>query len=163
VLQRYNPYLTGIGFEPWLDFKSSLQVVADKPLVFLKAAWLNYYTKFMDLYFNQQYGAFDPIFLVRKPPTDYFLAMWFYAYLITAVGFASLFIRNFRNRIKDRAIAWLVFLIIAYKTAFHLFTIAVWRYRAPIEPFLIMFAAYGLYIFIEFTRNKTTVLPASNS
>lgn len=155
ILEHYNPQLTSIGFNPMRDFNRSIEIVVENPWLFMKAAWLNYYTKFKNLYFSQGYGGFDPIFLVRKPITNYYLSMWFYAYLMTFIGIISIFI----NKLKNRPIAYLLLLIIIYKTAFHLFTIAVYRYRAAIEPFIIIFSAYGLYIIIQFTLgSKTRIL-----
>ena len=145
VLENYNPQLAAIGFNPAADFSQSIQIVIGKPLVFLRAAWSNYYTKFTELYFSQGYGGFDPIFLVRKPVTNYYLSMWFYAYLLTFVGI----ICTFFAKAKDKAIPYLILIIILYKTAFHLFTIAVYRYRAAIDPFIIMFAASGVYLLIR--------------
>jgi len=150
VLQHYNPQLTAIGFNPAVDLSGSMQIVIAKPLVFLRAVWTNYYTKFMELYFSLGYGGFDPIFLVRKPVTNYYLSMWFYTYLLTFTGIICVFF----TKAKDRAVVYLILLIILYKTAFHLFTISVYRYRAAIEPFIIMFASSGIYLLIR-SANKT--------
>ena len=125
-----------------------MEIVADKPLIFLKALWLNYYTKFMELYFNQGYGGFDPIFLVRKPMTNYYLIMWFYAYLLTFFGMISVFTARF----KDKAVGCLVLLMIIYKTLFYMCTITQYRYRAAIDPFLIILTAYGIYRVIQFSK-----------
>jgi len=148
ILENYHPYLTSIGFNPIKDLYGSMEIVADKPLIFLKALWLNYYTKFMELYFNQGYGGFDPIFLVRKPMTNYYLIMWFYAYLLTFFGMISVFTARF----KDKAVGCLVLLMIIYKTLFYMCTITQYRYRAAIDPFLIILTAYGIYRVIQFSK-----------
>lgn len=159
VLQHYNPQLTAIGFNPILDPTGSISLILQKPLTFLKAFLDNYYTKFKVLYFSQGYGGFDPIFLVRKPMTDYYLSMWFYAYLMTFIGLVSTIIGRLK---KEQPLVILILLIIAYKTIFHLFTIATYRYRAAIEPFLIMLASYGFYIVLNFADANPKVLESND-
>ena len=159
ILGDYNPDLRKIGFNPIADFNNSLKIIYQQPLIFLKAFWLNYYHKFMRLYFDQDYGGFDPIFLVRSPNTNYYLSMWFYAYLVTLVGSVFGFLKMKKN---DKVIFYLIVAVIVYKTAFHLITIGIYRYRAAIEPFLIMLAAYGIYIVIKFIQGKIETVASTD-
>ncbi|MFC1631918.1 hypothetical protein ACFL2I_05140 [Candidatus Omnitrophota bacterium] len=158
IFTQLSPHLTEMGFSPYADLEGSLKIVTQEPLIFFKAIWLNCYSKFVRLYFSQGYGGFDPIFLVRKPTTNYFLTIWFYAYFLTFIGMISVFMKKTAQMIKDRPVAYLVLSIILYKTLIHMITYGNYRYRAPIEPFLIMFGAYGLYLMARLGRKKAKAL-----
>ncbi len=155
VLTAFNPQLENIGFDPHKSLGSSIRVLLAKPSLLLTATWKNYSLKFMNLYFSQVYGSFDPIFLFRKPISNYYLSMYFYAYLVTLIGF----IFGYLNRKKNnKVIIYLLFLIIAYKTVVHVVTVSYYRYRPPIELFLIIFTAYGLYVIIQHIGDKIKAL-----
>jgi len=124
------------------DIKNFIPVVLTKgwPAVVVIAKC--YWAKFACLYFNQEYGSFDPIFLVRN--TAYSLFLWLYAFIVTFFGMVLSIIR-FKQLKEARAILILILMYLFYRTGTHLMLYScAYRFRVPMEPFLIIFGAFGL-------------------
>ncbi len=104
-----------------------------------------------DLFFSQGYGGFDPVFLVRN--SVYFYNLWFYAYLLTFLGIiVSLFNRKMNG---DFLCTWLLYLYVASTAFIHIiFFRAEYRYRAMMEPYLIIFGALGLWALFKSAKEK---------
>jgi len=106
----------------------------------------NFTGKFANMFFQQGYGSFDLLFLYRL--SDYYYAAWFYAYVLGIVGLVAAF------RSRHAVLHTLGFAFIAYRTAVHLFTEAWYRHRASLEPFLLLYVAFGLYAVIAYSRRQ---------
>lgn len=128
-------------FNPWRDPASAWVVLHDQPLRVVAELVKGMAANFSALFFNQSYGAFDPVFLVRSSP--YYYGMWGYAYLLTGAGFALVVWQTCRRTV-ERLAWWLILGLLASRTLVHLFFQSAYRHRTPLEPFLILLAAYGL-------------------
>ena len=113
---------------------------------------IKFFTKSIcNLFFSQGYGGFDPIFLVRN--SDYSSCLWFYAYILTAFG---AIIALLKRKLYGYSIAvWLLYLYITYTAAIHiLFFRAEYRYRSLMEPYLIIFGSFGLWILYQNAKGR---------
>ncbi len=115
-----------------------LQFAAKRPFFFGRILSSSLWNKFKHIYFNQGYGGFDMLFLRRM--SNYYYALWFYVYVITIAGLFLAFKRY------GTGLHSLVFLFIAYRTMVHLVTECSYRHRAPIEPFLLLYLSFGIYM-----------------
>lgn len=129
----FNPSKTSRTFlkKPWHSFKVVIS---------------NFYEKFKNLYFSQGYGGFDMLFLYRM--SDYYYALWFYAYLFTLIGVIYSLIRY-----KLSAHILILFFII-YRTVIHLLTESSYRHRASVEPYLIMYFVFGISLLWHISAEK---------
>jgi len=96
---------------------------------------------FTAMFLHQGYGSFDPVFLVRGSP--YYDGMWFYALSLALVGLGVVCWGAFR-RPREHVDWWLIIVLLASRTGVHLVLASAYRYRAPLEPYLIMLAAVGV-------------------
>jgi hypothetical protein len=91
-------------------------------------------------FFSQPYGGFDLLFL--RKGTAYYYALWFYAYVLAAVGLVMLL---WRLRVDAHAAGIvLVIGLIASRTVPHVILESNYRHRVPIEPFLILLASVAV-------------------
>ena len=86
------------------------------------------------------------MFLYRL--SDYYYAAWFYVYVLTVVGIIGAF------KQKHLGLHSLLFFFIFYRTIVHFLTEGSYRHRAPMEPFLIIYFAFGVFNFINFVTNE---------
>lgn len=147
-------------FNPWDDPQGALAVVWNQPLELISslshAIWWNFSTQF----FNQDFGNFDPVFLVRD--TSYYFGMWAYAYLFAFIGL-GLVVRQAVREPVERLGWWLLITVIVSRTLAHLFWVSAYRHRIPIEPYLIALGAYGLTrVFSVAYRLRPGSSPGSN-
>ena len=129
-----------MGGDPFKDFGQFRKVVRERWRDVTAIVYTSWKEKFLDLYFSQGYGSFDPIFLVKH--SEHFFSMWFYAYIFTFMGILA----SFRGRGVYRAGFLLLLGTVCYRTLVHLLTFGYYRYRPPMEPYLILFGAFGLFI-----------------
>jgi hypothetical protein len=151
----YEPYTTphlNDWFNPWRNPASAGVLLYEHPFRVVAELVKGVVANFSGLFFNQSYGAFDPVFLVRFSP--YYYGMWGYAYLLTAVGFARV-VRQALRRPVEHLAWWLILGVLASRTLVHLFFQSTYRHRTPLEPFLILLAAYGLTRFLSAARLPT--------
>lgn len=146
-----NQELVAMGIKPLSDPKGTLRVFLNSPyrtaVIVLKTWW----RAFLDLYFSQGYGKFDLFFLVRN--SIFFYTFWFYAAVITITGI--IYLLFFPTDYKWVSI--LLFGIIVFKTIPHIFMSSRFGFRAPIDPFLIIFFsfAFGRLISVKKYGNKS--------
>lgn len=114
-----------------------LRTMVRKPVHISRVYFIHFTKKIQALYFNQDIGSFDIVFLSRLSP--YYYAAWFYAYVITIVGVIAAFKKY---KLGAHVIA---FFFILNRTMVHMVTESQYRHRAPIEPFLILYFAFGFY------------------
>jgi hypothetical protein len=100
----------------------------------------SYVNNFVVQFFTQPYGGFDLVFL--RKGTDYYYAMWFYAYALTVAGAALSARIVFDGGSAARAVL-LILGVIVSRTIPHLILVSNYRHRVPIEPFLILLASIG--------------------
>lgn len=91
-------------------------------------------------FLTQPYGGFDLVFL--RKGTEYYYAMWFYAYALTVAG-AIVLVSGMRSGRTSTAGALLILGVIAARTFPHVILESGYRHRVPVEPFLIMLASVG--------------------
>jgi len=140
---KIDPEMAALGLGTFeQDVKNAIPVIFEKGLPACITIMKCYLKGFLTIFFNCEYGSFDPIFLIRN--SAFFYDLWLYAYLFTFFGiFFSLFSRGI---VRDKSVIYLILLLIGYRTAIHiLFYHPFFRYRAPLEPFLILFGAFGLW------------------
>lgn len=92
------------------------------------------------LFLTQPYGGFDLVFL--RKGTEYYYAMWFYAYALTVAGAIVLLRWRRSGRVMSSGVI-LILGVIASRTLPHVMLESGYRHRVPIEPFLIMLASVG--------------------
>ena len=92
------------------------------------------------MFLNQDYGSFDPVFLLRR--SIYSLGVWGYAYLCAFTGLAVVAWKAMRTSVRSLG-WWLVIGVVFSRALPHLLLQSAYRYRVPVEPFLIMLAAVG--------------------
>jgi 4-amino-4-deoxy-L-arabinose transferase-like glycosyltransferase len=91
-------------------------------------------------FFTQPYGGFDLVFL--RKGTEYYYAMWFYAYALTVLG-TIVATGMISHRGFPASAVILILGVIASRTFPHLILVSNYRHRVPIEPFLILLASVG--------------------
>jgi hypothetical protein len=144
-LKGENPVLSKLGLDlsdPGRVGAALLKHPVSVTGVFLK----NFYDKFIMLYFSQGYGGFDMVFLSRV--SDYYYTAWFYVYVLTLAGIINAFARYGFG-------AHLIALIfIMNRTLVHIITESGYRHRAPIDPYLILYFAFGVYSLVSAARRR---------
>ncbi|MBI3088224.1 MAG: glycosyltransferase family 39 protein [Candidatus Omnitrophica bacterium] len=125
---------------PFLSPGGALQQLSREPLRVLGYLVRNMWGNFAVVLFSQGYGGFDPIFLVRGSP--YYFGMWGYAYLFGLIG-AGLMVRAILRGAPQAWGMWMVLGLLASRIGVHLIMEASYRHRAPLDPLLILVAAYG--------------------
>jgi len=111
---------------------------------------------FNAMFLNQDYGSFDPVFLVRGSP--YYFGMWWYAYCLAFVGLGLLLYQAWRTPIEHLG-WWLIVGLLVSRALVHLFFESTYRHRVPLEPYLIMLAAFGLTQLLASPRRVTARVP----
>jgi hypothetical protein len=96
---------------------------------------------FRAVFLNQDFGSFDLVFLLRR--STFYYGMWAYAYLLAFAGLGLVMWKGLRDG-SARAAWWLIVLVLAARASVHLLFEAGYRHRVPMEPYLIMLAAYAL-------------------
>lgn len=139
--ERYTTTPMNAWFNPWRDPGAAWMLLREEPLTVISNVTEALIANFNAIFFNQGYGLFDPVFLLRWSP--YYYAMWVYAYLL-AFGGLALVIRQAWHAPMQRLAWWLLVGLLVSRTLVHLFFQAAYRHRTPLEPFLIMLAAYAL-------------------
>lgn len=108
------------------------------PTVVIRKLAHDYANNFAAQFLTQPYGGFDVVFL--RKGSDYYYAMWFYAYALTIAGAVAM-ARWFGGAPFEAAAALLVLGLIVARTVPHLLLASDYRHRAPLEPFLILLAS----------------------
>ena len=138
--RQYSSVPINTWFNPWRDPAGAWALFREQPLnVTVKVAEA-IVGNFTAMFLNQDYGNFDPIFLVRWSP--FFYGMWTYAYGLAFLG-AALVLRQAVHAPLERLGWWLIIVLLVSRTLVHLFFEAAYRHRTPLEPYLILLAAYG--------------------
>ena len=106
---------------------------------------------FNAIFFDQDYGSFDPVFLVRRSLYSY--GMWWYAYALAFYGLVLVFWGAVRAPVA-RLGWWLILVVLVSRSVVHLVFEAAYRHRTPLEPFLIMLAAYGLTQILQLGQRR---------
>ena len=117
---------------------AALAQFRSEPAVVIGRLLRDYANNFAAQFLTQPYGGFDVLFL--RKGTDYYYAMWFYAYTLTVIG-AVVMLRWLGGSAFEAAGALLVLGLIAARTVPHLLLESDYRHRAPLEPFLILLAS----------------------
>lgn len=145
-------------FNPWRDPAGAWAVFHAQPWLVIWRLLKGLAWNFQMVFLHQDFGSFDLVFLFRRSLFSY--GMWWYAYLLTLVGAALMLWRGIRQPVK-RLGTWLVMGLLVSRSAVHLLLEASYRHRAPLEPYLIMLAAYGLMWFVR--RNPADSPPSARS
>ncbi len=143
-------------FNPWRNGGAAWRLLRDQPLEVLARISQLVLANANEVFFNQDIGSFDPVFLVRR--SLYYYGIWCYAYVVALTGFVLVSWQAFRRPIK-RLGWWLVLGFLASRAAVHLFFQAACRYRAPLEPYLIMLAAFGVLHLLAIGRSSNARAP----
>lgn len=143
-------------FNPWRNGGAAWGLLRDQPLEVLARVSPVVLANANEVFFSQDMGSFDPVFLVR--PSLYYYGMWGYAYVVALTGFVLVSWQAVRRPI-ERLGWWLVLGFLASRAAVHLFFQAASRYRAPIEPYLIMLAAFGVLHLLAIGRSSNARAP----
>lgn len=142
-----NAKLIEMGINPFKDFKGSLSIIMKNPLKVLKIESEILPIRLKLFLFYPNFGFFDPIFILTSTtPNQYASTVEFYALLILTVGMVNVLIK----RVMVYRTSLLMLLIIYY-LIIHvgLTTGQCSRYRVPINPFFMIFAANGLYLIFK--------------
>lgn len=142
-------------FNPWRDSAAAWTLLQEQPLEVVSRLTQGLMDDFNVIFLSQGYGAFDPVFLFRW--TTYFYGMWWYAYTLAFVGFGMIIWQAIRAPVQ-RLGWWVIILVLISRSLVHLFLEAGYRHRVPIEPYLIMVAAYSLVCLMRVGR-KSIVSP----
>jgi len=144
-LRGENPELVEAGID--LSQPGSLvRTAVERPLYVARIFSRTLWNKFQGLYLSQDYGSFDMIFLVRS--SAYYYAAWFYVYILTCAGIVAALRRS------GLGVHLIILLFIVNRTLVHVFTESQYRHRAPIDPFLIVYFAFGLWTMIVYARGN---------
>jgi len=142
-----NAKLIEMGINPFNDLKGSLSIIMKNPMKVLKIESEILPIRLKLFLFYPNFGFFDPIFILTSTtPNQYASTVEFYALLILIVGMANVLIK----RVMVYR-ASLLILIIIYYLIIHvgLTTGQCSRYRVPINPIFMIFAANGLYLIFK--------------
>jgi hypothetical protein len=151
-----NAKLIEMGINPFKDFKGSLQIVLNNPLKVLETESEILPTRLKLFLFYPNFGYFDPIFILSSTtPNQYASTLEFYALLIFTIGLVNVLVKRgmvFKSN--------LIFLLIIYFLFIHvvLTTGQCGRYRVPLHPFFMIFAANGLYVLCKNVILKASIL-----
>lgn len=141
-------------FNPWRDPAGAWALVREQPVTVILRVGEAVVGNFNALFLNQGYGSFDPVFLVRGSP--YYFGMWWYAYCLAFAGLWLLLRQAWRAPIEHLG-GWLIVGLLASRTSVHLVFQSAYRHRAPLEPYLIILAAFGLTQLLMAARDRATV------
>lgn len=128
-------------FNPWRDPAGARALFHEQPWTVVMKLGEAVAGNFNAVFLNQGFGGFDLVFLARG--TTYYYVMWWYAYALAFYGF-WLVARQFLRAPRQRLGQGLVLLVLIARALPHLILEGTYRHRAPMEPYLIMLAAYGL-------------------
>ena len=128
-------------FNPWRTPAAAWALFHAQPLTVIAKLIEGVIGNFNVVFLNQGFGGFDLVFLLRS--TTYYFGMWWYAYVLAFSGLWLVAREAWRAPVK-RLGWWLLLVVLAARTLPHLFFQATYRHRVPIEPYLILLAAYGL-------------------
>lgn len=124
----------------------------DNPAEFLGVISGNFTEKIKAMFFSQGYGGFDLLFLYRL--SDYYYALWFYVYILTALGMT---VACMKYLYEPQS---LFVLFLAYRTSIHLITEAAYRHRASVEPYLLVYLSFGIYVVARYSTMQRRVTNA---
>lgn len=127
-------------FNPWRDGAAAWALLADQPLRVLSVVGKGLLGNFNAMFMNQGFGSFDPVFLLRW--STYFYGLWAYAFLFAFIGLVLVVWRALRQPAASLG-WWLILTVLVSRSLIHLFFEAAYRHRTPLEPYLILLAAYG--------------------
>jgi len=142
-----NAKLIEMGINPYKDFKGSVLIILKNPIKFLKVESEIIPSRLKLFLFYPNFGYFDPIFILTSTtPNQYASTMEFYALLVLLTGIINIFTK--KAMIYSNS---LIILLISYYLFIHVIvnTGQCGRYRVPILPFSMIFAANGLYLIIK--------------
>ena len=139
ILESYligeSPELSSV-----IDYKN--MKLKAHPLVVAKIMFKVFKDRAYELFCNQGYGGFDLFFLVRG--SKYNTIMWFIFYVFAIIGI----VLAFWNRVHLHG---LLFLFLFSRVGIHFVTECWYRHRVALEPFVIMYFAYGI---CEILKNR---------
>ena len=127
-------------WNPWTDPGAAWARVMEQPLEVVRRVGGEILQGFNAIFLNQGYGGFDVVALVRG--SAYFYAIWGYAYLLAFWGL-WLVVRDALRWPIQRLGWWLLVVVLVSRALPHLLFEGSFRHRVPMEPFLIILAAYG--------------------
>lgn len=149
-----NAKLIEMGISPFHDLRGSILIILKNPLKVLKIESEILPIRLKLFLFYPNFGYFDPIFILTSTtPNQYASTLVFYAMIILLTGIMNAIIKKGTAEKMS-----LVILIIIYYLIIHvgLTTGQCARYRVPIDPFFIIFAANGLYLFYKNVISRCT-------
>lgn len=149
-----NPDLIESGIDLF-NANNLTEAFKDRPVFVVKSYFDSWFKKFKALYFSQGYGGFDMVFLYRL--SDYYYALWFYVYVLTIIGIISAF------KQQGLGVHSILFFFVVYRTFIHFLAIGSYRHRAPMEPFLILYFAFGVFIFMNFVVSTNLSIQKKDS
>ena len=79
--------------------------------------------------------------------------MWCYAFSLAFFGLGVVCWGAFRRPV-ERLGWWLIIILLGSRTAVHLVLVSAYRYRVPLEPYLIMLAAVGFTQLLRATKGN---------
>ncbi len=139
-----NAKLIEMGISTFKDPKGSIAIILKNALKVLKIESEILPIRLKLFLFYPNFGYFDPIFILTSTtPNQYASTLEFYALLIFTIGVVNVLIK--KGMVYKSS---LVILLIIYYLIIHvgLTTGQCVRYKVPINPFFMIFAAYGLYL-----------------
>lgn len=149
-----NAKLIEMGINPFKAPKGSLSIIMKNPLKVLKIESEILPIRLKLFLFYPNAGYFDPVYILSSTtPNQYASTMEFYALLILTIGIVYVLVN--RERVFKSS---LIISLIIYYLIIHVGLTAgqCWRYRIPLHPFFMIFAACGLYLF-----HKTVICNSS--
>ena len=151
-----NAKLIEMGIEPFKDFQGSVAAISRDPLKVLKIESKIIAARLRFFLFYPNFGLFDPIFILNSTiPNQYAQTMEFYALLFLAAGITGVLIKKDRLRKSSPIIVLILYYLIVHVG---LSPVQCARYRVPIVPFLIIFAANSLYLFYNGIVAKSIIM-----
>jgi hypothetical protein len=146
-----NKALADMGIEPFSDPLSSALNILRNPGRFAAVESDILFRRAAAFFFCYNFGFFDPIYMVNaaKLKNRFAPNLEFYIVLLVLAGFFAI-IADPEKRRK----AWPILLVIGYYVLMHVvvFRMGSIRYRAPIHPYLIIFGALGLRMFVNYVK-----------
>ncbi|MDP2905310.1 MAG: glycosyltransferase family 39 protein [Candidatus Omnitrophota bacterium] len=137
-----NAKLIEMGINPFRDPKGALLIALKNPLKILKIESEILPKRLKLFLFYPPAGYFDPVFILASTtPNQYASTMGFYALLILVIG--MVYVAADKRRVLQSSLPAVV---LVYYLIIHvgLTTGQCWRYRIPLHPFFMIFAACGL-------------------
>jgi hypothetical protein len=127
-------------WNPWVNPTLAWERLREQPLEVIQRVGNEILQRVNAIFFHQGYGGFDVAALVRG--SAYFYGVWGYAYLLALWGL-WLVVRDALRRPIQRLGWWVLVVVLVSRALPHLLLEGSYRHRVPMEPFLIMLAAYG--------------------